>query len=199
MLTKSEEPFFSICRLLINSCSPALCGLKPASLFSLSPQDYEVFSNCLQVITQQLSYFGKSIRPVFRLGRGVVIFLYDPQLLSGWLASPAVQEYLVGRGYPSDLEAAVEEFVLRLANSPDFPHEAGIFLGYPLEDVLSFEENPHFGWKYCGLWKAYHDVDYAKEMSRRCRDCCSLCREWHSQGHTIPGVMKKYSRLKQVS
>lgn len=199
MLTKSEEPFFSICQLLINSCSPALCGLKPASLFSLSPQDYEVFSNCLQVITQQLSYFGKSIRSVFRLGRGVVIFLYDPQLLSGWLASPAVQEYLVGRGYPSDLEAAVKEFILRLEDSPDFPHEAGIFLGYPLEDVLSFEENPHFGWKYCGLWKAYHDVDYAKEMSRRCRECCSLCREWHSQGHTIPGVMKKYSRLKQVS
>lgn len=199
MLTKREEPFFSICQLLINSCSPALCGLKPASLFSLSLQDYEAVADCLQVITQQLSYFGKRILPVFRLGRGVVVFVYDPQLLLSLLASPAVQDYLLRRGYPLDGNEMVEEFASRLAASPGFPHEAGIFLGYPLEDVLSFEENPHFGWKYCGLWKAYHDVDYAKEMSRRCRECCSLCREWHSQGHTIPGVMKKYSRLKQVS
>lgn len=48
----------------------------------------------------------------------------------------------------------------------DFPHEIGLFLGYPLEDVQGFIENRAEGYKCVGCWKVYGDEEYAKQEFR---------------------------------
>lgn len=45
-----------------------------------------------------------------------------------------------------------------------FPHELGILLGYPLEDVLGFMENDGENYAYCGYWKVYGDIEEAKKV-----------------------------------
>ena len=44
------------------------------------------------------------------------------------------------------------------ANGSDFPHEVGLFLGYPVWDVKGFIEHKGQQYKLCGYWKVYDDV-----------------------------------------
>ena len=61
----------------------------------------------------------------------------------------------------------------RLRQSEGFPHEIGVFLGYPLEDVIGFCRHKGEGCKLCGYWKVYGDVDHAK----RCFAAFDCCRD----------------------
>lgn len=44
------------------------------------------------------------------------------------------------------------------------PHEIGIFLGYPVEDVAAFIDCPNAECKMVGYWKVYHDIEKAKAV-----------------------------------
>ena len=43
----------------------------------------------------------------------------------------------------------------RLLKRTCFPHEIGVFLGYPLEDVKGFIDNKGKNCESCGVWKVY--------------------------------------------
>ena len=60
----------------------------------------------------------------------------------------------------------------------DFPHDIGIFLAYPLEDVIGFMKN--HGGNYCclGCWKAYGNAEAAErrfDLYRKCRRIYLSC------------------------
>ena len=40
-----------------------------------------------------------------------------------------------------------------------FPHEMGVLLGYPTEDVLGFIENQGKNYLYAGYWKVYGNLE----------------------------------------
>ena len=64
-----------------------------------------------------------------------------------------------------------------------FPHEIGLFLGYPPEDVDGFIKHRAGGCKFCGFWKVYGDVDSAKAKFERYRSCTeSYYKRWRSDG-----------------
>lgn len=52
-----------------------------------------------------------------------------------------------------------------------FPHEIGIFLGYPLEDVKGFIENSGRHFKICGQWKVYSDTKRAEKLFAKYAEC----------------------------
>jgi hypothetical protein len=54
----------------------------------------------------------------------------------------------------------------------DFPHEIGIFLNYPLEDVKGFITSPNSGVKCVGYWKVYEDEE-AKKKTFELYDKCT--------------------------
>ena len=45
-----------------------------------------------------------------------------------------------------------------------FPHEMGLLLGYPIEDVRGFIEHNGCGCLYSGYWKVYRNVPLKKKM-----------------------------------
>ena len=55
----------------------------------------------------------------------------------------------------TSVDGAIEWLRMRLASGDGFPHEIGLFLGYPVEDVLGFIENAGQNCKCCGCWKVY--------------------------------------------
>ena len=84
-------------------------------------------------------------------------------------------------GYPCHSAGqCVACLIRRLRESDEFPHEIGLFLSYPPEDVRGFIENKACRFKCAGLWKVYGDEERAKELFRqykRCTDrCCALWR-----------------------
>ena len=65
----------------------------------------------------------------------------------------------------------------RLQTFGAFPHEVGLFLSYPPEDVRGFIEHRGHGSKCEGCWKVYGDAKRARATFRaykKCTDC--YCR-----------------------
>ena len=98
-------------------------------------------------------------------------------MLAAQLKQPAVVRLLAQAGYPVEAPFSLEQLLRclsrRLRQSEGFPHEIGVFLGYPLEDVIGFCRHKGEGCKLCGYWKVYGDVDHAKQCFAafdRCRD-----------------------------
>ena len=96
-----------------------------------------------------------------------LVLLYRPAQLKTYLKQPEVKTFLADYGYEENsLEKVLERLSLRVRehskNEIEFPHEIGIFLNYPLEDVRGFIEHKGQDSLFCGYWKVYHDPEKAK-------------------------------------
>ena len=155
-------------------CAPALVGIKPADLFSW-PLAREEEIRCCQ---RALAGRGIQMR-VLRRRRRQLILVYRPERLERCLGCPRVRQLLARAGYPAEagLEELLRHLMERIGEAEDFPHEIGLFLGYPPDDVEGFCRNRGQNDKYCGCWKVYGDVEGAKRYFARCDRCReALCR-----------------------
>ena len=125
--------------LLIHHCAPTLAGLKEASLFRYRPQSGHSLDEELPPLTAALQRRGISCLLLRRCpDGGGLLYLYRPSQLEPLLQQPQQQQFLHACGYPSGLLPCLRELSRRLSLADAFPHEIGVFLGYPLEDVLGF-------------------------------------------------------------
>lgn len=152
--------------LLAYNCAPVLAGIKPANLLSLLPQDGSEIDALLVEYDRQFAPRGLRFRRLCACTKRVLVLVYDPVQLAAVLREPGYQAYLIAAGYeqPAELEDCLRQLESRLDQKQGFPHEIGVFLGYPLEDVLGFVLNKGAGCKYSGYWKVYGDVPRARAL-----------------------------------
>ena len=76
-------------------------------------------------------------------------------------------EYLNNFGYRQDMDfnECMDHLKKRFENV--FPHEIGIFLGIPLEDVKIFIEFPERECLLRGYWKVYFNLEEAKDKFKK--------------------------------
>lgn len=145
---------------LVRQCAPTLAGLKPGSLFCFrSPGPGDV-RQAAQHWDARLRPLGLGVRLLLeRPGDGsALIYLYRPAHLERVLALSGRRRFLEEAGYRLEgAEGLLDQLAARLRSRPDFPHEIGLFLGYPLRDVVGFIENRGKNFTCCGLWKSYGD------------------------------------------
>ena len=91
------------------------------------------------------------------------------------------------KGYPVQrgFGAVLAELLHRLVLRADFPHEVGLFLGYPLEDVQGFEADSR-AFKYAGTWKVYGDPAEAARRMALYKSCSDTCMGWVCGGMSVP-------------
>lgn len=169
---ESHSPNFE--RTLAWLCAPSLAGIKPADLISFCPGAGEE-ADLPARYDRMLAPRGIRVRELCRCARGCLLLVYRPDRLAVRLAEPRVRELLSRAGYPAqgDLEALLAVLARRLGQGGPFPHEVGLFLGYPPEDVEGFCRHGGRNYKLSGPWKVYGHVEEAKvrfETFRRCRD-----------------------------
>jgi hypothetical protein len=174
--------------------APALCGIKPSCLFSIRRSMYEK-----EKIREWSRLFKKTGRYIIALPKQderMLVFIYDKCLLEKHCTSCCVKKYLVEKKYPveSGFYAVLSELLHRLAGEGMFPHEVGIFLGYPLEDVKAFEVMSGRACRYSGFWKVYGNVGSAVKQMEVYKSCCTLCSTLVRNGMTVPSAVKIYSR-----
>ncbi|MBR3666747.1 MAG: DUF3793 family protein [Ruminococcus sp.] len=156
--------------------APTIMGEKCGSLLSLSDEEFDIPGDTEQLLGQMREH-GLRIRIIpGKKGRSLV-YIYSLELLEKRLNCKTVRSFLAGYGYSE--KACTEQLLSRLCKrlgADSFPHEIGIFLDYPLEDVEGFIRNCGQDCKYCGMWKVYGDVESAKRKFERYR-CCrtELC------------------------
>jgi hypothetical protein len=167
---------FSFEKALVGHCSPTLIGIKPANLLSLSKANYPQLPALIAAYIRSLAGKGISFRIVCECGCRWLLLVYRHQMLWEQLSAPSVQALLRQAGYPvsqtTSLETLLEHLSRRLTASEEFPHEIGLFLGYPLADVIGFCQHRGENCKLCGYWKVYGDV----ESAQRCFAMFDQCR-----------------------
>ena len=160
-------------------CAPALAGIKPSNLVSFCSKKHSDLDARIAAWNTQLNPSGIYFEKICKCRKRVLVLVYRRKNMEALLAEKDVAAELGKAGYPAGegLEAVIGHLKTRLSANGGFPHEVGLFLGYPPEDVAGFCRYCGQKYKYCGHWKVYGDVDQAKalfEQYDRCRD--SLCR-----------------------
>ncbi|MDR1622011.1 MAG: DUF3793 family protein [Synergistaceae bacterium] len=169
---KSKETGEYIESLLACFAAPTIMGLKPGNLINLRRVgDGAVAATwgsrkeeLLRKFKVEAFTFPSRMRGE---DSGVLIMLYKKELLARAIFARRAWAMLeplgYGQGIPS-VDRCVEHLGERFKN--DFPHEIGLFLGYPPEDVEGFIRNQGRGSLACGYWKVYGDVGRARETFR---------------------------------
>jgi hypothetical protein len=173
-------------QFLINLCSPTLAGIKTGNLFTVECDDKDKFYREVSEFNIRLSSKGIRMIPV-RFSRGrMLIYLYRPSFLKRDLANEEACKILRQKGYTvANADLCVAELARHLANDSSFPHEIGLFLGYPVRDVLGFMKSPEEGVMYTGFWKVYGDKDEALRTFARYRKCTEVYCRAHKKGRTL--------------
>ena len=71
----------------------------------------------------------------------------------------------------------------------EFPHEIGLFLGYPPSDVQAFINQPCTGVKYVGCWKSYSNPDECKRLTDSYNKCMEAWRKKMSMGFSLEQLL----------
>lgn len=96
-----------------------------------------------------------------------------------------VQAFLQGCGYPEGTwQHQLAHLSARLCTETDFPHEIGVFLGYPLEDVIGFVRHKGKNYTCKGYWKAYGDPEAARARFASYRKCTDVYLRCYRRGFT---------------
>lgn len=171
---------------LIRHCAPTLAGLKTGSLFTCPCEEREELCQSLRGLNRRLRGKGLRAVPLRFSEKNALIYLYRPRKLSRDMADQQAEQLLRSRGYETgSCDHCVAQLRRRLAQQGDFPHEIGLFLGYPVEDVRGFMEQGPDKCKCVGCWKVYGDPEAAEKVFQQYRKCSRVYREQWAQGKDI--------------
>lgn len=171
---------------LVEQCSPTLAGLKTGNLFRCSFRSREGLNSEIRQLNRQLGRKGIRV-VVLSVGESsALIYLYRPDHLQRDMDDPTARRLLQERGYPvDDLGRCVVHLQHRISKCEEFPHEIGLFLGYPPKDVQGFlEKGPH-RCKCTGCWKVYGDVASARSTFSRYKKYTAAYSRMIEKGKTI--------------
>ena len=188
---------------MIIQCAPVIAGLKVSNLLIIP--EGQLFQ-----LRELLKDSSISMYLLLKEEGRLVILLYHREWLQRMLGEPDRKAWLVKAGYKADydsvragdegisLSAVLARFRRRYQSysrgMKDFPHEMGILLGYPVEDVEGFILHKGGSYLCNGYWKVYYNVSQKQRTFR-----------WYSfaehhlfcllkEGRSIPEIIRLYQR-----
>ena len=165
-------------RFLIEHCSATLASIKAANLCNMT------FSS-KEELEDQISYWSACLEPkgirIFVIREHetrALVYVYREGLLQKELENPENAAFLKSYGYEStDVAYALNRLRNRVAECKEgFPHEIGVFLDYPLGDVIGFIENHGKNCLCSGVWKVYTNPEAAAGAVRKFSKCTRVYR-----------------------
>lgn len=165
---------------LIRHSAPTLAGIKTASLFTCPYDDREALLDSLRKLNHRLHPKGLRILPLRFSEKRALIYIYRPKHLQADLSGTDAANLLRRCGYcAGNCERCIVRLVRKLQKQEEFPHEIGLFLGYPVEDVRGFMENRDCGCKCVGCWRVYGDEEAAQKKFAQFKKCTKIyCERW---------------------
>ena len=116
-----------------------------------------------------------------------LIYVYRIRRLVRDLADPEIRQFLADCGYRDfSVEGALAHLARRIMEKGgEFPHEIGLFLGYPLGDVKGFIKHRGQNCKCTGCWKVYCDEREARRQFCRFEKCRSIYCRLYREGRAL--------------
>lgn len=174
---------------LCRCCAPVLLGVKPAALIRMDTEAAGLLKHIRSLCP--ICYYPLDVSPENQ------VFIFIPELVERAFMRPGALYFLRSIGYGGDtVNEYVRELIRRIQGSRRhrnlFPHEIGIFLGYPLEDVIGFWLNGGRNPLYEGEWKCYSNVSevaWQQELHSRARQ---VMESAILAGETLDAILSWY-------
>ena len=83
------------------------------------------------------------------------------------------------------LDDSTKIYSFKLNLEEKFPHEIGLFLGYPLGDVIGFIENAGKNSKCAGCWKVYCNECETMKLFEKFKKCTRIYTKLWRQGTSV--------------
>lgn len=202
---------------ILSWCSPTLAGVKPASTFSFSRYHCvghrpdgrqlvaEVPDGLLDVVVRDLNAglapTGVRVEVFARRSASAVLYVHRPAMFDEFVGIEPVATMLEVEGYDvRDQRACLVRLRDRIASfdrcprdawgHDRYPHEIGLFLGYPLDDVLCFVRQRQHGVLLRGCWNVYGDVGHARSTFNMYDTLTSLSLSRYGDGVPFAELVK---------
>ena len=140
-------------------------------------------SNILEILNKKDIY----LKVLSIKGRSM-IYVYQKEKLNKLCSCKQIQKIFKQYDYNcTSLETLIIDLQKRL-NDYNFPHEIGLFLGYPMTDVLGFiEGRKHLS---AGYWKVYSHVKNCQQTFDKYHKCThELCKRFN-QGESVEKICR---------
>ena len=176
-------------RTLVCQAGLVISGHKPAAVFGFTPRAWRggdhrqkraLSARLLATYASSARRYGLCLAGLSRHADGLMLLAWRPLQVEKIVADAQSRAFLdsVGR-----LRAYY-------AGRASFPHELGLVLGYPVDDVRGFMADGGRGAKVVGRWRCYGNVENARrrfdELARREREC----RLSYAQGTSVRELLE---------
>lgn len=158
----------SYIKWIVELLGPVILGSKPSEILNISLND----NNKEYKIKEIKSFFGNcsrlSYEIIYKENGEIKVLFINKNVLSKIFSNKKCINFLKFIGYPNsyNLDDYINFLIGRLKEK-SFPHEIGIFLGYPLKDVVGFIGYGNYKLKKTKYWRVYGSVEVSDEIYNR--------------------------------
>jgi hypothetical protein len=140
----------------------------------------------VKYLNEMLKSKGVNVCLLKLTGERALIYVFRPSRLKRDLDSEEARALLRKNGYDeNNLCEIIRHLMGRINNCAEFPHEIGLFLGYPIEDIEGFIANKGKNCICTGCWKVYCNECEALKTFEKFKKCTDIyCRKL-SEGLSI--------------
>ncbi|HSQ87569.1 DUF3793 family protein [Romboutsia sp.] len=158
----------SYIKWLLELLGPVLFGSKPCEIINISYFDVNKDIK-LNDIKNYFSLCSKiNFIVIDKKEKGLKILFINKESLTNQLNSIKIQSFFKFLGYPNskDVDSCLNYLIEKL-NTDTFPDEIGIFLGYPLKDVVGFMGYGNYKFHNTKCWRIYGDPKPSEDLYSR--------------------------------
>ena len=148
---------------ILYSIAPTLAGEKVSSLVNFNKtRKRNLYSFWMKYKEEIIDVLNIEYFELKKTEDMCVVLFYNDNQLTDILSNARNQKFLSRFNY-SNFNSNIECLeILKERYENLCPHEIGIFLGYPLKDVIDFVECPNKQCLLLGCWKVYNDIKDAQ-------------------------------------
>lgn len=178
LISSFTDPVECLATHLMLECAEVLAGAKPANLLPLVNRTRPCGRNLYQIWNQHKHDLGCLLHNLEFLelqqhGRSVLLLCFSRQHLERHLSHKGIRKLLSIAGYsPAEsLDQLLSKLADRVRNNGVFPHEIGMFIGYPAKDVAAFMGMIKLPFTCQGPWKIFGDPCKSLCLAEQFRHC----------------------------
>lgn len=143
------------------TAAPTVEGQKPSTIINLSRNQrnlYELWQRYKNYVAESLAVSFFELR---QSEDSILVLIYKTEILRNCLLKKSNLRFLETYGYGKEMSLQGYLERLKCRYSSGCPHELGVFLGYPINDVIGFIKNQGKKCLLCRYWKVYHNPSRA--------------------------------------
>ncbi len=154
--------------LLIYQASLVIAGVKPATTFTINLKNQRLNNLWNKYGINFLNSVPLDHYELVNTNDLRVVIIYNEKSLIKNLSNTMTHNFLINLGYPKNLTVKPYLNILKKRYLIyTCPHELGIFLGIPLDDVKDFINCSEKKCLLCGYWKVYNNLHKATALFQK--------------------------------